>query len=396
MEPSHVLITGAGGFVGGRLAHSLALGSDKEVTGLLHTPSGANAMRLARLPIDIEQGSVTDAITIREILDDVDTIVNCAFGMGKTSVDGTKILLREAENADVERFVHLSSAVVHGHDFEGTIDETSAFAPDTEYGQWKVRGEQVIERRRSQLSFDPSIFRPLIIYGPHSHWVTDALATVRQGAILADGGNGTLNQIYIDNLIHAIVLAIDEPDAAGETFLIADEDQVTWRQYYDNIGQLVGHHPPIKTMSSQEISRGKAAQLLRDSIVPPARIPKRILASRELRSSIASELSKTPWAEPALGHLPESIRSRIVSQLQNGDHNRLFEEEKNTETEVRPSEPAYAFPEKRMCSMQSTTGKLSTARARAILGWDPAITFSDSMHLLDDWISYENLLTGNE
>lgn len=396
MPASRVLITGAGGFLGSRLAHCLSLSSEKHVTGLVHSPAGANAMRLARLPIRIEHGSIRDPETIRALANDVDTIVNCAFGMGKTSVDGTRTLLQEAESAGVENFVHLSSAVVHGHDFEGTLDETASFSPDTEYGEWKVKGEEVIEDYRSRLSFDPTIFRPFIIYGPHSHWILDALSTVKHGAILADGGSGTLNQIYIDNLVHAIQLAIDEPEAAGETFMIADDEAVTWRDFYEEIGRLLGSHPPVKSLTSRQIIRQRKAQLLRDSVLPPLQIPKRIVSSREVRMSVAGALSKTPWAGPALERVPESMRSRIINQLKNGQRPDLFDHDEENVGRQHQSELAYKFPENRLCTMQSTHGQLSTSRAKSILDWEPQITFTKSMALIDDWISYENIFIGEE
>lgn len=394
-SPSTVFLTGAGGFVGGRVAHRIALGEEQyDLKALLHNPSGPGAMRLARLPAEIEVGSVLDGDRMTELLADCDAVINCAFGMGKTSEDGTRNLLQAAEAAGIESFVHMSTAVVHGHELEGTLDETAPLKPDTEYGEWKLKAEEIISEFAATNSLDPTIVRPFIVYGPYSEWVTRIVDQLRTGAVLTEGGFGALNQIYIDNLVDILLLALDNPAARGEAFLAADDEEVRWREYYHDISAMIGEHPPIKTMSQREIAARKKGRLLKDSVLPPARIPMQIATSTETRGTVASELSQTPWAEPVLKQLPAQVREGVLDTLSNNGHNvpfeRLHSDDESSEEE--PETERYQLPSKRYIDMHTSTGRISTDKLKEVLGWEPRVSYDESIDLITDWLKYEQIV----
>lgn len=338
MAISKVFLTGAGGFVGGRTAHRIALGEDLELKALIHTPSGPGAMRLARLPVEIEVGSVLDQEELVDLMEGCDAVINCAFGMGKTSVVGTRNLLEAAQRVGVDSFVHLSSAVVHGHGFDENIDESTPVEPDDEYGEWKAKGERAISAFTEHSTLAPAIIRPLIVYGPHGHWVTQAVTALREGAVLADGGRGTLNPVYVDNLVDAILLAAKDPDAAGEVFMAVDDDNVSWRQFYTDVSRMVGDHPPVKKMSRREIEARKKGRLMKDSVVPPVRAVGQVVTSRELHGTVASELSQTPWAEPMVRTLPERVREPVLGAVVPDEQDVPFETLRSTPDSSRSGE----------------------------------------------------------
>jgi hypothetical protein len=68
-----VLLTGATGFIGCRVAEVLALRDGWHVRAVIHNP--ANASRLARLPVELIQGDLQDEATIRELMTGCDAVV---------------------------------------------------------------------------------------------------------------------------------------------------------------------------------------------------------------------------------------------------------------------------------------------------------------------------------
>ncbi len=383
MSISNVLVTGAGGFIGGRLSHRIALGEDTTVTPLIHNVSGAGTMRLGRLPVDIEQGSILDAERMDEILTDCDAVVNCAHGSREVTVEGTRTLLAAAERQGVESYVHMSSAVVHGHDASGTITEETELAPDTEYAEQKADAERVVTTWDGTLQ--PTTLRPCIVYGPHSPWVSKPLQQIQEGAVLADGGVGELNQVYVDNLVDVILRALEAPSAAGEVFLVADDEPVTWSQYYQELSNWLDDPPPITSLSTHEIAVYRKLRYLEDSVIPPVRLGKRLLTSPNTVKLTAEELKQTPWAQSLYRRLPESAQADIKDRINTTQPTESGHQDETVEAN-------YPYPPNNQIQMQSTLGRLSTRKVKRTLGWEPRITFEESLELLADWAEYEELI----
>jgi nucleoside-diphosphate-sugar epimerase len=381
-----VLVTGAAGFIGGRVTHRIALGEDWDVIPLVHSISGAGTMRLGRLPVDIEQGSILDEDHMEQLLADCDAVINCAHGGQEATVDGTRTLLSLAEKQGVDTYVHMSSAVVHGHDASGTITEETPLAPDTEYAKRKAAAEQIVTTWDGEL--EPTVFRPCIVYGPHSPWVRKPLRHLQDGAVLADGGVGQVNRIYVDNLVDAILLALDESDAAGEVFLAADDNPVTWSQYYQRLGRCLSDHPPIQSLSTREFVLYGKLRYVRDSVVPPVRLCKGLLTSPDVLQQTATELKQTPWAPAIYRKMPETLQDDILNRLNTpADSDAGQSDERD--------QPVYRYPPENQRKLQSTRTRLSTGKLKSTLGWEPRVSFERGMELVSEWATYAEL-TGDD
>ena len=387
MSISNVLVTGAGGFIGGRVAHRIALGEEYSVTALVHTLGGAGTMRVGRLPVDIEQGSILDSERMSEVLKSCDAVVNCAHGDAEVTVDGTRTLLEATEAQGIDSYIHLSSAVVHGHDASGRITEQTPLAPDTDYAKQKARAEEIVKDWDGSLQ--PTIFRPCIVYGPHSPWVKTPLREVQQGAVIAGRGVGDVNQVYIDNLVDAILCALEEPTAEGEIFEIADDEPITWREYYESLGQLCDGHPPTQYVTLSELELRKKLRTGRDSIVPPVRLATEILTAPETLQRTATHLQQTPWAPALYRRLPPTLQTAVKDRIA-------------TPTDGTPGndgtapEPRYEYPPENVALLQSTSGHIDTQKAKTMLDWQPRVSFDEAMEYIAAWARYEELVDGNE
>ena len=103
MTNKNILITGATGFVGNRLAERLALGTDYNVTAMVHRFSGPGLARLARLPINLIQADLLDEASLLKAVENCHIIVHLAYGTSgdetvkrQITVSGTENILKAA------------------------------------------------------------------------------------------------------------------------------------------------------------------------------------------------------------------------------------------------------------------------------------------------------------
>ncbi len=386
-----VLVTGAGGFIGGRFAQRFVLEDRGAVRALVHRRAAPGAIRLARLPVEILEGSVTDPETVRDAVDGCDTVVNCAGGNRTAITNGTRTLLDAAMATDVDRFLHLSSAAVHGHGFEGVIDERARFSPDTSYAEWKATAERTIERRTAGADLAPTVFRPFIVYGPHSQFVLGPLEDIASGAQLADGGHGTVNQLYVDNLIDAMLRAMETPAAVGEAFLVADDEVLSWREYYRRLAGHLEGHPPVRSAPRWRVQAHNYLSYLSANVTPPFRWLARVATSPDVHRAALEEAKRMPWLMDLYASAPAGMRDRI-RRFVGGDASHTWPRPDRSTCE--PGATVYGYPSERDARQQTSAGRLSTRKAKEVLGWSPRIGVAEGMARVGAWLAYAEPLSG--
>lgn len=170
------LVTGATGFLGAWVAHTL-VEEGHQVRILRRSSSRLDA--LGDLPVEHHIGDVTTPDSLPSAVDGVDWVFHVAavadyWRSGKdkiyhVNVDGTRWLLQACEAAGVERFIFTSSAAALGfHPDKRHLDESHLFSVDprlTPYGHSKFLAEaevyQALER-----GLDCVILNPAVILGP--------------------------------------------------------------------------------------------------------------------------------------------------------------------------------------------------------------------------------------
>src|SRR5262249_27447108 len=152
-----ILITGAGGFLGGWVAESLHLSGAASVRAGVHR--WGSAVRVARFPIEITHCDVLQPETLDAAFRGVDMIVHCAVSPDvRVITEGTKNTLEAASRANVRKFLHISSVAVYG-EATGAVSETTALRPTTDYGIAKAEAERHC-RSYAQKGFPVVILRP--------------------------------------------------------------------------------------------------------------------------------------------------------------------------------------------------------------------------------------------
>lgn len=294
-----ILVTGAGGFIGGRVVEVLHALPGMSVRASVRRWGGA--VRIGRLPVEIVRCDITDADQVRRVMEGVGGVVHCALGDRHAAVEGTRTVLQAALEAGVDRVVHLSTMEVYG-DVEGDVLEDAPLCKTGwPYRDTKIDAELVC-RSFMDRGLSVAILRPTIVYGPFSRdW------TARFAERLVAGGTfpgredcaGTCNLLYVDDLVAAIVLALDRKQAAGEAFNVNGEERLTWWQYLNDLSRAIGL-PPLNG-GHPLVRRARSAALA------PVRSTARILLDR-FRDPIMAVYQRSPVAQRLMKSVEGVIR----------------------------------------------------------------------------------------
>jgi nucleoside-diphosphate-sugar epimerase len=121
---------------------------------------------------------------------------------------------------------------------------------DDEKGYRIARTEEVVFEHHP----DAAHFRYPYVYGPHQlmprEWlVVRRVLDGRRRMVVADDGLTLHHHGYTENLAHALVLALDHPEAAaGKVFNAADEEVLSVRQAVEIIAGALGHDLELVSM----------------------------------------------------------------------------------------------------------------------------------------------------
>jgi nucleoside-diphosphate-sugar epimerase len=248
-----VLITGATGFIGSRLAlRCLANGDEVVALGQVNNLVEAERRQLIDAAgAKVVVASVTDAQAVRNAVGDAEVVYHLAAAQHEAhapeqrfrdvNVNGTRTVLEASAAEGVKRFVHGSSIGVYGAT-DAPTDEHSPLTPDNIYGITKLEGERVV------LSFQDRL--PVVIvrisetYGPGDGRLLKLFRGIDRRVFLLIGpGTNIHHPVYIDDLVDGLLLAATKPTAIGRTLVLAGKDAVTTRQMVDTIATELGRAP---------------------------------------------------------------------------------------------------------------------------------------------------------
>src|SRR5262245_1632509 len=102
-QPQRVLITGATGFIGGRLCEVMALTGAFESRAFVH--STASAGRITRFPLDFVIGDLCDRKSVDCAMRGCDAVVHLARGHKAVMLRGLENVLQSAVDHNISRFV---------------------------------------------------------------------------------------------------------------------------------------------------------------------------------------------------------------------------------------------------------------------------------------------------
>jgi dihydroflavonol-4-reductase len=248
------LVTGATGFIGGHIAHTLNE-RGHEVHVLVRSPSSVGSSSAWRVLV----GDVTDSSAVRTAVSGVDVIFHLAavrdrWGISyedyyRVNVEGTRNLLQAASDRGC-RFIYCSSVGVMGHPGRLDIDESFPYASGDgkyNYSQTKALADKLTLDYARQGRLWATVVRPVITYGPGDTWgmVTRLIDLLAQRRFLPVGdGRNYMHLAYISDVVDGFLLAAENEGAIGRPYIIAGPAPITLNDLVRKLCELLGVSPP--------------------------------------------------------------------------------------------------------------------------------------------------------
>ena len=270
-----ILIVGATGFIGGRLAERLFFEHGHHARCLFRDYS--NLARLARLPVEMVQGDVLQPESLPKAAQGCDVYIFCVHGKEKdnsvnwrTNTEGLRNMLEVAVTNKVRHFIFLSTSAIYEEQFsEAVIDESIVpRCTKKDYAAGKLEGERICKAYSEQSGLPITILRPTIVYGPFAPSFTIYPAEiVRTGALKDYGGfGGICNPVYVDDVVDAIIASILNVKAFNEVFLVSSGETILWRDFFDAYSKAILGKSLERSTRVSYVLRAAPLRLLKEAL----------------------------------------------------------------------------------------------------------------------------------
>ncbi|PSW03948.1 hypothetical protein C9I89_16005 [Photobacterium lipolyticum] len=263
-------ITGTSGFVGTHLLQKLAQHSIVQLKHkqIMNNASGTPEQLLHALLHETE-ACIHLAGRAHIMKDSGDNPYQAYL---EANVTYTKLLAEAAVSAGVKRFIYISSIKVNGEGTFGTpFTADDRPNPQDDYGKTKLLAEQALLELHEQGKIEVVIIRPPLIYGPDVKGNLATLSKAIEKRIplpLTGIKDNKRNLVALDNLCDLIEACLVHPNAAGEIFLVSDDQTISTSQLCELIAQgkntrLIGLPIPVALLKFASKLTGKTAAVSR-------------------------------------------------------------------------------------------------------------------------------------
>lgn len=313
-----VLVTGGTGFTGKALVRRLIEMGHQVVA--LDYKEGLKTREIREWGAEVVLGSVTDMDAVRRAVDGAEVVHHVAAAFREmdvperhyyeVNVEGTRNVLQAALDAGARKVVCCSTCGVHGNVDHPPAGEDAPIQPADYYQRTKWEAEPVA-REFFERGLRTTILRPAAIYGPGDPERFYLIyKRVASGTFPMFGNGRTLyHPLYIDNLVDAFLLAMEDGKGEGEAYLIADEQYLEIEDLVRRVGKALGievkvpHYPVWPVVVAGHIVE-KACKPF--GINPPI-FPRRVDWYRQNRAFRIDKAKRDLGYQPRVG-IDEGLR----------------------------------------------------------------------------------------
>jgi UDP-glucose 4-epimerase len=254
------LVTGGAGFIGSNIAEKLvSLGENVRVIDNFLTGKQDNMSAFID-KIQFIKGDIRNLDTVTKAMDDVDYVIHQAalpsvpksvelpIESNEHNTNGTLNILYAAKEAGIKRVVYAASSSAYGDQPQSPKVETMLPMPMSPYAVNKLAGEHYCAAFTKVYGLETVALRYFNVFGPRQDptsfysavipkFITSLLRNEKP-TIFGDGEQSR-DFTYIDNVVHANILACKAPNIDGEMFNIACGESITLNELLESLKEIL-------------------------------------------------------------------------------------------------------------------------------------------------------------
>ncbi|MGB2601564.1 MAG: NAD(P)-dependent oxidoreductase [Candidatus Omnitrophota bacterium] len=251
-----ILVTGATGFIGKNLVNNL-LEKGHEVVCIVRKTSKVDYLKEKKVSLVV--ADLLDSDEVEKVFSEIgpEAVFHCAAAVmenneGKlhnVNVTSTRNICKACYGNNIRRLVYLSSIAVISGNVKVPLTDDLPYKANSSYGRSKIEAEKVVMDFREK-GLTAAVIRPCMVYGedePHGlDKMLRAVAARRIPVFDVPGMDSKLNLVHVDNVVQVLMLALEKDEALEGAFMVADEEAITLRKFfeicYDELGSS---DPPV-------------------------------------------------------------------------------------------------------------------------------------------------------
>jgi dTDP-glucose 4,6-dehydratase len=262
-----VLVSGAGGFIGGHLVARL-VAEGARVRGFVRYNSRGDRGTLDWLDpavaeqVEVVSGELRDVESVRRAVEGVDVIFHLGAQIAipysyvnprdyaEVNVLGTLNVVQAALAAQVERLVHVSTSEVYGSAQTVPITEAHPLEPQSPYAASKVAADKLVDSFHRSFELPTTIVRPFNTYGPFQSAraivptiISQALAggPVRLGSL-----HPRRDLTFVEDTVSGFIAAARSDQVVGRTVQLGTGHDVSIGDLVEMVGHVLGHELEVE------------------------------------------------------------------------------------------------------------------------------------------------------
>jgi len=254
-----VLVTGAGGFIGGHLVERLVR-EGAQVRALVRYNSRNERGTLDWLPasvtrdVDVTLGDLRDVESVERVAAGAEVIFHLGAQIAipysfvnprdffETNVLGTLNVAQAALRGDAAKVIHTSTSEVYGTAQRVPIAEDHPLEPQSPYAASKVAADKLMDAWHRTYELPVCVLRPFNTYGPHQS-ARAVIPTIISQALTGSVRLGSLHPrrdlTFVTDTVSAFLAAAEAPATVGRTVHLGTGDDVAVGDIVKLVGTLL-------------------------------------------------------------------------------------------------------------------------------------------------------------